>query len=139
LRNDRDCKAVEALDIFEKLLELYSICFTGSLAGIGKLPALAVQYLVWYFLYCKIWRELHFVKFCRNSFLLISRELIFPSKGGLDPSKRGQKPPFEGKKGFLPYVQYQNVPIEFSFGIVWENTGKIPTNTEPKLRIGVQL
>jgi hypothetical protein len=39
------------------------------------------------------------VKFCRNSFLYIQQELIFPSKGGLGPSKRGQKPPFEENKG----------------------------------------
>jgi hypothetical protein len=60
-------------------------------------------------------------------------------KGELDPSKRGQKPLFEGKKGFPQNVQYQNVPAEFSFGIGWKNTGKIPTNTEPKYRIGVQF
>jgi hypothetical protein len=44
---------------------------------------------------------------------------FFPSKGGLGPSKRGQKPPFEGKKGFPPNVRYQNVPTLFSFGIGW--------------------
>jgi hypothetical protein len=64
---------------------------------------------------------------------------MFPSKGGLGPSKRGQKPPFERKKGFPPNVQYQNVPIEFSFGIGWEYTGKIPTDIEPKYQIMVQL
>jgi hypothetical protein len=57
----------------------------------------------------------------------------------LGPSKRRQKPLFEGKKGFPPNVQYQNVPTEFSFGIGWENNGKIPTDTEPKYQIGVQL
>jgi hypothetical protein len=67
------------------------------------------------------------------------RERIFPSKGGLDLSKSGQKPPFEGKKGFPPNVQYQNIPTEFSFGIGWENTGKTPTDTKPEYRIGVQL
>jgi hypothetical protein len=69
------------------------------------------------------------VKFCGNSFFVNLAGTCFSSKGGLGPTKRGQKPPFKGKKGFPPNVQYQNVPTEFSFGIGWENTGKIPTNT----------
>ncbi len=66
-------------------------------------------------------------------------KLFFPQKGGLGPSKREQKSPFEGKIGFLPNVKYQNVPTEFSFDIGLEYNGKIPTDTEPKYRIKMQL
>ncbi len=72
-----------------KITRVVSHLFTGSLAGIGKLPALAGWYLVWYvryFLCCKIWRELHFVKFCGNS----------PQKGGLVHQKGGKS---KGKRG----------------------------------------
>ncbi len=51
--------------------------YTGSLAGIGKLPALAGWYSVWYvryFLYGKAWRELHFVTFCGNSPRLVHKK-----------------------------------------------------------------
>jgi hypothetical protein len=70
--------------------------------------------------FCEIW-ELLFVNLVGTYFSL---------KGGLGPSKRGQ---------ILPNVQYRNVPTKFSFGIGWEDTGKIPTNTKPKYQIGVQL
>ncbi len=53
-----------------------------------------------------------------------------PSKGGLCPSKRGQKPPFEGKKGFPPNVQYWNVPAKFSFGTI--SVGKIRGKYQPR-------
>jgi hypothetical protein len=59
------------------LFRVVSRLYTGSLAGIGKLPALAGWYWVWYawyFLYCKIWWELHFVKFCGNSPCLVHKK-----------------------------------------------------------------
>ncbi len=91
--------------------------FTGSLAGIGKLPALAGWYLVWYvryFLYCMIWWELHFVKFCGNS----------PQKGGLVNQKGGRS---EGKRGSCR--MYDTETYQPSFPVVWVR--KIPRKYQP--------
>jgi hypothetical protein len=57
----------------------------------------------------------------------------------LNTLKGGQCPPFEGKRWFTPRFSYQNEPTEFSLGIVMVNTEKIPTDTDQKYRIGIQL
>jgi hypothetical protein len=78
--------------------------FTGSLAGLGKLPAFAGWYIRFDIFVmedlagasiCEILQELLFVN---------SAGTFFSLKRGLGPSKRGQKPPFEGNKRFLPNV-----------------------------------
>jgi hypothetical protein len=93
--------------------------FTGSLAGIGKLPALAgwnIQYGM-YGIFCTL-------RLGGSSILCNLREL--PSKGGLGPSKRGQK---REKKGFPPNVQYRrSLP---SFPSV--SVRKIPRKYQPIL------
>jgi hypothetical protein len=63
--------------------------FTGSLAGISKLPALAGRYIWFGFLYCKIWGELHFVKFYGNSFFVNSAGTYFSLKRGAWSIKKG--------------------------------------------------
>ncbi len=70
--------------------------------------------------FCEILRELHFVKLAGTYFSL----------GGLDPSKRGQKPPFEGKKGFPPNVKYRKpyrVFLRYRYGKYRENTNRYRT------------
>ncbi len=106
--------------------------FTGSLAGIGKLPALAswYVYLVWYvqyFLYCKIWRELHFATFCGNS----------PQKGGLVHQKWGRSEEKEVPAKCMIPKRTNQVFLWYRLGKYQENT--IPTDTKPKYRIGMQL
>jgi hypothetical protein len=98
------------------------------LAGIGKLLALAGWYSVWYlqyFLYCKIWREIHFVKFCGNS----------PQKGGL-VLKKGA----EAREKGVPTKC--TIPKRTNQVFLWYQLGKyqeIPTNTKPKYQIRMQL
>ncbi len=91
------------------------------MAGIGKLlPALAGWYLVWYvlyFLYCKIWRELHIVKFCGNS----------PQKGGLVHQKGGRS---EGKRGSRQMYDTEGpyrVSLRYRLGKYRENTNRYHT------------
>jgi hypothetical protein len=48
----------------------------------------------------------------------------FPSKGGLDPSKRGQKPPFEGKKGSRQMYNTETSRPSFPSVLVGKILGK---------------
>ncbi len=94
--------------------------FTGSLAGIGKLPALAGWYSVWYvryFLYCKIWRELHFVKFCGNS---PQKGGLVHQKGGRSKRKRGSRQMYDTKGPYQVFLQYR-------LGKYRENTNRYHT------------
>ena len=105
-----NCEVMES-----SLVRVVSHLFTGSLAGIGKLPALAGWYSVWYvryFLYCKMWRELHFVKFCGNS----------PQKGGLVHQKGGRS---EGKRGSRQMYNTEGPYQVF----LWYRLGKYQENT----------
>ncbi len=81
--------------------------FTGSLASIGKLPALAGWYSVWYvryFLYCKIWRELHFVKFCGNS---PQKGDLVHQKGGRSEGKRGSRQMYNAECPYRVFLRYR--------------------------------
>jgi hypothetical protein len=69
------------------------------LAGIGKLPALAGGIFDMVCTVFFVLQDLAGAPFCE-----ILRELT--SKGGLGPSKRGQK---QAKKGFPPNVRYPKV------------------------------
>jgi hypothetical protein len=103
--------------ILSAIFRVVSHLFTGSLDGIGKLPAFAAAgwYSVWYvryFLYCKIWQELHFVKFCGNS----------PQKGGLVHQKGGRS---KGKRG-----SHQMYNTEGPYRVfLWYWLGKYQENT----------
>jgi hypothetical protein len=106
--------------ISRELYPVVSHLFTGSLASISKLPVLAGWYLVWYvryFLYCKIWRELHFVKFCGNS----------PQKGGLIHQKGGRS---KGKRGSPQMYDTEGpyrVFLGYGLGNYRENTNRYHT------------
>jgi hypothetical protein len=50
-------------------VELHPICLLAVWPVLVSYQHLPVGILGLVFLYCKIWRELHFVKFCGNSFL----------------------------------------------------------------------
>ena len=89
--------------------------FTGSLAGIGKLPALAGWYIRYgmYGIFCTvIWRELLFVKFCGNS----------PPKGGLVHQKGGRS---KGKRGSRQMYDTEGPYRVF----LWYWLGKYQENT----------
>jgi hypothetical protein len=109
------CLEWELSCIGTEIPRVASHLFTGSLAGISKLPALAGRYIrfgIFVAPFCGIFWELLFLNLAGTYFFL--------NRGaGVSPSKRGQKPPFEGKKRFPPNVQYQNVPTEFSFSMGW--------------------
>ncbi len=87
-------------------IRVVSHLFTGSLAGISKLPALAGWYSVWYvrnFLYCKIWRELHFVKFCGKS---PRKGGLFHQKGGRSERKRGSRQMYDTEGPYRVFLWY---------------------------------
>jgi hypothetical protein len=76
--------------------------FYGSLADIGITGTCRLVYLVWYvryFLYCKIWWELHFVKFCGNS----------PQKGGLVHQKGGRSERKRGSRQMYDTEEFSSV------------------------------
>ncbi len=101
-------------------IRVVSHLFTGSLAGIGKLPALAGWCLVWYvryFLYCKIWWELHFVKFCGNS----------PQKGGLVHQKGGRSKRKRGSRQMYDTEGPYQVFLRYRFGKYQENNNQYHT------------
>ncbi len=88
-------------------LRVVSHLFTGSLAGIGKLPALAGWYIrhgmYGIFLYCKIWRELHFVKFYGNS---SQKRGLVHQKGGRSQGKRGSRQMYNTKGPYQVFFWY---------------------------------
>ncbi len=102
-----------------KFLELHPIC----LPAVWPVVSVSYRHLpvgiysVWYvryFLCCKIWRELNFVKFCGNS----------PQKGGLVHQKGGRS---EGKRGSRQ--MYDTATYQPSFPLV--SVGKIPGKYRP--------
>ncbi len=114
-----------------KISRVVSHLFTGSLAGISKLPALAGWYSVWYvryFVYCKIWRELHFVKFCGNS---PQKRGLVHQKGGRSEGKRGSRQMYDTEGPYRVFLRYR-------LGKYRENTNrhhtKIP-NRDTTLKI----
>jgi hypothetical protein len=84
---------------------------TGRLAGIGMVLALVGWLSGWYFLYCRIWRELFFEVSGYSFFEKNCGKPFFPQKRGAEFSKRGPQPPFlEGKRGSrqkFPTEMYQ--------------------------------
>jgi hypothetical protein len=80
---------------------ILSVYWQFGRCGIGKLPALAGRLVFGsVFLYCKIWQaELHFVKFCGNSFFVNSAGTYFSLKRGAWSVKKGAEASLWGKKG----------------------------------------
>ncbi len=76
--------------------------FTGSLAGIGKLPALASWY-IWFGIFCTVrfggssilWN------FAGTPFCKFGRNLFFPQKGGLIHQKGGRSLHRQGSASFV--------------------------------------
>jgi hypothetical protein len=92
---------------FYLIIRVVSHLFTGSLVGIGKLPAFAGWYLVWYvryFLYCKIQREFHFVKLCGNS---RQKGGLVHQKGGRSEGKRGSRQIYDTKRPYQVFLWYR--------------------------------
>ncbi len=98
-------------------LELHPICLLAVWpvsVSYRHLPVGIFGLVCTVFLYCKIWRELHFVKFCGNS----------PQKGGLVHQKEGRS---EGKRG--SHQMYDTKTYQPSFPPVLVR--KIPRKYQP--------
>ncbi len=113
-----------------KFTRVASHLFTGSLAGtihISKLPALAGQYLVWYFCTVRFGGSFILWNFAETLFCKFAGNLFFPQKGGLVHQKGGRSLSLREKRGSCQ--MYDTKKSWPRFPLV--SVGKIPGKYRP--------